>query len=30
MRPLYAVLRDASLVDDATAANFEELHSFAV
>lgn len=25
MRPLYAVLRDASLVDDATAANFEEL-----
>ena len=25
MRPLYAVLRDASLADDATAANFEEL-----
>ena len=24
-RPLYAVLRDASLADDATAANFEEL-----
>ena len=25
MRPLYAVFRDASLADDATAANFEEL-----
>lgn len=25
MQPLYAVLRDASLADDATAANFEEL-----
>lgn len=25
MRPLYAVLRDASMADDATAANFEEL-----
>mgnify|MGYP000274937519 CR=1 FL=1 len=25
MRPLYAVLRDASLADDASAANFEEL-----
>lgn len=25
MRPLYAVFRDASLADDSTAANFEEL-----
>ena len=25
MRPLYAVFRDASMADDATAANFEEL-----
>lgn len=25
MRPIYAVLRDASMADDATAANFEEL-----
>ena len=25
MKPVYAVFRDASLVDDATAANLEEL-----
>jgi len=25
MRPIYAVFRDASMADDATEANFEEL-----